>query len=291
MGRAGEPDTSKALAMLSAFASVGVRLFDMTITDIEGEKVEKKFRAKRSVDELRRTIGSTLQEATRDRHNVIIRPRSTTATVIQLDDLDTEKAERIAPHAFMVIRTSPGNHQAWVAVNNAPQDFARRLRKGAGADPTASGSTRISGSLNFKTKYAPGFPLVEITHTNAGHIVTAAELEVKGFVAASELPRRPPAPVSPETSQSKRKWPNYQLCVRGAPPIHQGIRPDISKADFTFCMTAIDWGWSVEETAQRLMQESTKAQKNGEKYALTTSRNAAAAVERRGQSAKSVPHP
>jgi hypothetical protein len=51
-------------------------------------------------------------------------------------------------------------------------------------------------------------------------------------------------------------------------------------------MTAIDWGWSIEETARRLLQESTKAQENGEKYALTTARNAAAAVERRGQPVK-----
>ena len=90
---------------------------------------------------------------------------------------------------------------------------------------------------------------------------------------------------------AQRRWPSYQLCVKGAPPIHQGDRPDISKADFTFCMTAIDWGWSVEDTAQRLMQESTKAQENGERYALTTARNAAAAVERRGQPVKSTPHP
>ncbi len=58
-----------------------------------------------------------------------------------------------------------------------------------------------------------------------------------------------------------------------------------------FCMTAIDWGWSIEDTAQRLMQESTKAQENGEGYALTTARNAAAAVERRSQPVKSTPHP
>jgi hypothetical protein len=171
-GREKKSDASKALAMLSAFASVGARAFDVTLTKIEGEKVEGKYRGNRSLAELRRTIGRTLQEAERDRHNVIIRPRSTTATLIQLDDLDTEKAERIAPHAFLVIRTSGGqgsggNHQAWVAVEkNAPPDFSRRLRKGAGADPTASGSTRISGSLNFKTKYAPAFPLVEITHAN-----------------------------------------------------------------------------------------------------------------------------
>jgi len=291
MDRAGEPITGKALAMLSAFASVGVRVFDVTITDIEGEKVEGKFRAKRSVEELRRTIGGTLQEATDNRHNVIIRPRPTTASVIQLDDLDADKAESIAPHAFMVIRTSPGNHQAWIAVKDAPEDFARRLRKGAGADPTASGSTRIGGSLNYKRKYAPRFPRVEIIHTRAGHIVSAAELEAGGFVAAPEKPRPPPARVSHVSQGTPRKWPSYQLCVKGAPKVHQGDRPDISRADFTFCMTAIDWGWSVEATARRLMEESTKAQENGERYALMTARNAAAAVERRGQPVKSTPHP
>jgi hypothetical protein len=62
----------------------------------------------------------------------------------------------------------------------------------------------------------------------------------------------------------------------------QRDRPDISRADFTFCLLAIDWGWSVEETAARLMLESSKAQENGEAYTLRTARNAAAAVERRG---------
>jgi hypothetical protein len=37
----------------------------------------------------------------------------------------------------------------------------------------------------------------------------------------------------------------------------------------------------VEETADRLMDESRKAQENGEAYALRTARNAAAAIERR----------
>jgi hypothetical protein len=78
---------------------------------------------------------------------------------------------------------------------------------------------------------------------------------------------------------------------KGAPKIHQGDRHDISRADFTFCMAAIDWGWSIEGTAQRLMQQSSKAQENGESHALATARNAAAAVERRGQAVKSTPHP
>jgi hypothetical protein len=48
-------------------------------------------------------------------------------------------------------------------------------------------------------------------------------------------------------------------------------------------MTAITWGFGVDETAERLMEESTKAQANGKNNAATTARNAALAVERRRQ--------
>ena len=51
-------------------------------------------------------------------------------------------------------------------------------------------------------------------------------------------------------------------------------------------MTAISWGWTVDETKDRLMEESAKAQENGERYADLTARNAAAAVERRRQQPK-----
>jgi hypothetical protein len=130
-------------------------------------------------------------------------------------------------YAFMVLRTSPGNFQAWIAVNDAPPDFARRLRKGAGADPSASGATRISGSLNFKTKYAPAFPLVEITEANVCTITTAHELARAGLVDEAE---RPPARVSNRVSQTRRagkarRWPSYALCVQNAPPVHQGKAP------------------------------------------------------------------
>jgi hypothetical protein len=190
----------------------------------------------------------------------------------------------------MVLCTSPGNFQAWVAVRDAPEDFSRRLRKGAGADPTASGSTRVSGSQNFKAKYAPAFPVVTIARANAGNVVTAAALELAGLVA---LPEPPPVFLPNRASRpsgSRRRWPSYARCVQHAPPIHQGDRPDVSKADFTWCMTAIDWGWPVEDTAKRLMQESSKARENGEGYALTTAQNAAAAIARR-QNLKPSPEP
>ena len=172
-----------------------------------------------------------------------------------------------------------------------PADFARRLRKGTGADPSASGATRISGSLNFKTKYAPAFPMVEITHAIAGKITTAEELASAGLVVPTEeAPRRVPNRVSPAHRAGKaRRWPSYALCVQKAPPVHQGERPDISRADFTWCMMAIDWGHSPEDTAARLMDVSVKAQENGEGYATTTAANAAAAIARRTETEKSPP--
>ena len=139
--------------MLDAFASVGVERFDLTLTDRAGEKVA--FRSNQSLDQLRTAMPGILAHANRSQQNVIIRPRG---PVIQLDDLDEAAIERLRPVSFLVLRTSPRNHQAWVAVADADEDFARRLRKGAGADSAASGATRVSGSINFKEKYAPTFP-------------------------------------------------------------------------------------------------------------------------------------
>jgi hypothetical protein len=272
--RAGGP----ALGMLDAFASVGAERFDLTFTDATSEKVG--FRGNRSLGQLRSAIPAILQEAAERQHNVIVRPRSTGAALIQLDDLGEDAASRLRPVSFLVLRTSPGNFQAWVAVADADADFARRLRTGTGADLTASGATRISGSMNFKDKFAPAFPRVETVYTNPGRVVTRAELEALGIVAPPE--KTAPAVIRSPRHLEAKGWPSYQRCVENAPPARGGGRPDISRADFTFCLLAIDWGWGVEETAARLLQESGKAQENGEAYALRTARNAAAAIERRG---------
>jgi len=52
-----------------------------------------------------------------------------------------------------------------------------------------------------------------------------------------------------------------------------------SMADFTFCCIAIDhFRRTPEETAAKLMEVSSKAQENGEGYALDQATNAAAKV-------------
>src|ERR1017187_8688230 len=163
----------KALDMLNAFSSVGVKAFDVTYTDIDGKKPPRGFLSNQSINSLRPALAQMLRLATERQHNFILRPcRSDRAELIQLDDLKPEAARRIAPYAFMVLETSPGNGQAWVAVADSTPAFARRLRKGAGTDPSASGATRISGHPNFKARYAPVFPTVEISESREGNITT-----------------------------------------------------------------------------------------------------------------------
>jgi hypothetical protein len=99
-----------------------------------------------------------------------------------------------------------------------------------------------------------------------------------GAPAANRV--RPAPRVSPQRFGA-RGWPSYRRCMENAPPAKEGGRPDLSRADFPFSLLALDWGWTLEETAARLLQESPKAQENGAAYALRTARNVAAAVARR----------
>jgi hypothetical protein len=288
---AGEADTERALAMLNIFAGIGVRLFDLSITDINNNEVAGKQRPRSSIEEIRRSIGATLQDARRNRENVIIRPRGGRALLIQLDDFTEEKVAQIEPYAFITLRTSPRNYQIWLAVSDGPSDsekeaakaFRKRVRRGAGSDKSATGATRIAGSLNFKTKYAPTFPVVEMTRT--GGTVTTLDLENAGLIAAPET-ALPPAsvPQSITPANANRKWPDYQRALLGAPLRRDGSGPDRSLADFMWSKWAVQRGWGVEETAVKLIEVSEKAAKARERgdegYAGVTAWNAAQAVER-----------
>ena len=176
----------------------------------------------------------------------MVRPVSARAVFIQLDDLSQAGLEKLKPAAFLGLETSPGNFQAWVAIpgGQSDKDFARRLRKGAGADDTASGATRVAGSVNFKDKYAPNFPTVKIAHSTLGLITNPAQLESMGLVAAPEKPAPPILRLSHMDRIRTNKWPSYQRCVQDAPENRDKTGPDISRADFTWCMTALTWGWS-----------------------------------------------
>lgn len=272
----------QALELLQAFASVGVKTLAVTLTDIEGKKLPKGYYSHRSLEQLRHTLGPMLKVATAQQQNVIVRPgQSERVELIQLDDLADSELRRLSPISLVVLATSPGNGQSWVAVEDSTPEFARRLRQGTRADASASGATRISGSRNFKAKYPPHFPTIEILECHPGKVVQRVELESLELVAPLEE-AKVAAPSVSLFAAGGRKWPSYQRCVQQAPRARGGEdRPDISKADFVWCMIALDWGWSMADTAARLMQESRKAQENGERYALLTVQSAATAVARR----------
>jgi hypothetical protein len=293
--------------MIDTFSSVGAERFYLTWTNSDGKprrprSLRRTLQAHGgplphtentdwlnaihiagiSAADLNRTIPALLDTAQADRLNLTVRPRGTGVRFIQLDDLKADKLPHLAAAMFLIIETSSGNHQAWLAMPGAhDKEFARRVRRGAGADLSASGATKIAGSLNFKTKYAPNFPRVKILEAQPRRITSVAELDQLGLVAPLEIF----APVSPArpVTRSTDKWPSYDLCLHGAPRNRDGTGPDRSRADFWFCFLAIAWGHGEDATADRLIQESTKARGEGKSYAAQTASQAAKAVERRQQ--------
>ena len=272
-------DVTEAIRMIEAFASIGATSFDITHTNLEGEK--RGFRKAQSLDQICRSIPYLVASAAERLNNVIVRPRVEGYTCIQLDDLDRAKAKKVAMAAFLILETSPSNYQAWVTVSDAGLGITSRLRKGTGADLNASGATRVAGTHNFKCKYAPDYPLVRIAAKTAGRVVTLAELE-RLAVLAPEPPETLPAPGISGTRRdgSARSWPDYGRVLAGA-PIGPSGHPQRTSVDFTWCMTAISWGHNVDSTARRLMTESTKADENGLEYAKKTAERAAWAAARR----------
>ena len=114
-----------------------------------------------------------------------------------------------------------------------------------------------------------------------------------GIVAPKDEPRQP-QPAAHRVSAgrpTRKKWPSYKFCLDNAPLAHGEDKPDTSRADFTWCRTAIEWGWSVEATATRLLELSAKAKENGERYATLTATRAAESVERQPYRSKSTPRP
>lgn len=270
----------QARHMIESFARLGAERFDVTMTDLAGRK--QSFRAAQPAEWLWREMPALLPAAIARQHNVIVRPRGARLELVQLDDLGGALRERLRGVAFLILATSGGSYQAWLAVRDASADWVRRLRRGSGADPSASGAARLAGSVNFKPRYAPEFPIVRIVENHLGRSASRAELEALGLVAA--VPAPPPVPRRRVSFAGRAKsWPSYERCLQNAPPARQRDRRDVSRADFTFCLLAIDWGWSVEQTCQRLLENSPKARAHGRAYAWRTAQRAAAVVERRGR--------
>jgi hypothetical protein len=267
----------QARRMLDTFASAGATHFDVTFLDIEGKK--RGFRPNQSTRQINNSLPLLFLGLELRQNSLVVRPHSGTTTLIQLDDLKADSLTAVRDVCFLTLQTSPGNFQAWVAVSGLtdPKAFARRLRKGAQADISASGATRVAGTLNYKRKYEPYFPLVAIKDTHPGRIVTPSQLQQLGLLAPKSAASAAPFRVS----RASAPFPDYVRIVKGAPLNHGQTGPDISRADFFWSLLAAQRGWDAGAIAHRLMQMSPKARENGEEYARITAQNAVEAASRK----------
>lgn len=302
------PDLNEAFRMLDDFASCGAQSFVVTKLELEWPGHKQKIWGKHySLEELReklpgivRTSGIRQPMKLPDNsevmtgENVMIRPTGPAVAFVQLDDLKTqEQIDRVRPAAFIIHETSPGNHQAWIAVSGAPEgkeqfkEFTRRVRRAVGAnDKSASHATRLAGTENWKTKYLPNPPTVRILESHPGRVMTQSQLEEFHLLAEPE-PTASVVDLRPHRASRQRdrerKWPDYDRALAGAPPASEGNGPSRSHADFFWCKVAAQSGWSIEETEQKLLEVSEKARERvrcGDKgYVHQTAVNAAAAAE------------
>lgn len=249
-----------ALAMIDAFTSTGAQAFDVGLLDLAGEKQGYEWAV--PADTLRRTIPSRFASADQHEHSVIIRPRSERTRYMQIDDLDLDAARAYKAVALLVIRTSPGNHQAWLALESqgkeADLDLLRRLRRGSHADVHASGSTRIAGSRNFKPKHGPDYPTVALVHVAPDRFTSIAALESLGLVAEPE-PVKKPCREQAYRATTGDRWPDWEIAIRGAARKPNG-EPDRSDADCRYALACISYyGRAPHEIAARLSSESPRA--------------------------------
>ncbi|HEV8039082.1 MAG TPA: hypothetical protein VGP62_09480 [Bryobacteraceae bacterium] len=296
MNTTGSTAQSEARRMLDAFTSVGADRFHVTFTNIREE--ETGFLKSRTVPSMRYNLPAWVQRSAKLQpialpakekeqeetifagENLIIRPYTPPAVVlVQLDDLEQKQLDRVRPSAFLILRTSPKErgYQAWLAVKGGDREFTSRLKRGTGADLSASGSVRLAGTGNYKRAYKPNFPTVAIEEAHPGRIVTPAQLESMGLPEAAPEKRQPP--VSPLRCSNDRPrrlaWPSFDRCMEEA--LARDRRR--SSADFTFCCIAIDhFKRTPEETADKLMEVSSKAKENGQDYAIGQAMRAAEKV-------------
>jgi hypothetical protein len=264
--------------MLSTFRTFGALSFYVTITDVDGNFVAA---GERTFEKLSSTLPTLLSAVEARRCKVIVRPITSTP-LIQLDDLSTKSAERVRDVAFLVLETSRGNFQAWLSVADQVEATRGCLIEILDADPNASGSARVAGSINFKRKYAPGFTTVLLIEAAAGRTTTAAELLELGLIA-EEKTAESLSPRAPSRGYQSRTWPLYSECIDFAPQRNSGEGKDVSRADWRFALIAADRGFSAVEIADRLMilSEKVKAKKRGgRRYAERTAQNAMKSVDR-----------
>jgi len=278
------------LAFLDLFESFGMTYSDVTALSLDQDKIDgkkvggekKKFLPKLTAADLRQRLPKEIEYADRHEWSVVVsHPHAPGIKFIQCDDVSGDVLKRLKPVAFMILETSPGSFQAWIAMHEkeaASGDYYRRLREGVGSDKSASEATRCPGSHNFKIKYQDengNYPMIRIVQAAPGKIATGEELVATGLLAEKAVPRMktltkeiaPRKLTATSTSHARsgpQKWPDYAECVRYVK--QQG--GDRDRIDFRFAWIAAARDFSLDEVASELMRISPKAaeQRDPDRY-------------------------
>lgn len=276
----GDSDLSDALAdaqlMLTAFQRAGADYFDLTLKNLAGEKV--KFQCRLSAGSFRSKLLTILDQAEQAFLSIIIRPHPRSELFIQLDDINAAAVGLISEFSFLVIETSPGNYQAFVAISKLNnklegESIRRQLIKIVSADEGATGAVRLAGSLNVKEKHrtADGiFPRVKLISVAHGRIFTASELIAAGLI--EDLPIDLPPQISTKFNAKKsrlRRAPIYEMAVGAVKPKQDG-NIDRSAVDAHYAVVCLDWGFTIEETISLLRTNSPKAAERSDGYVEKT---------------------
>src|SRR4029450_2869501 len=102
-------------AVKEGYTILGVRSINLTITNEQGTKVG--FKRYKSLDSFRAALPALLLNSRNRQLNVIVGPvQLRSLSFIQLDDLSSSQVDRVRAMSFLVLETSPGNFQAWLAL-------------------------------------------------------------------------------------------------------------------------------------------------------------------------------
>ena len=146
-------DLIKACRHVNAFVSVAISHFDLSVIH-QGQRVLGQQLLDRPAAMVRQRLTGLLSEAEDRGWDLILRPKPVNdRLIVQLDDLEPTYDKHIRDAAFLVVMTSPGSYQAWIAVLGTFRDakFARRVQTACGADIGATGAGRIAGRVTWRS--------------------------------------------------------------------------------------------------------------------------------------------
>jgi hypothetical protein len=245
-------------AEVLAFESVGVDSFTVVMLDEASERAQAKDYTSA---ELREALPGLLKQNEASETSIIIRPKA--SNLIQVDDVTAAQLEQLRPFALLGKETSPQSYQVWLSVTSDKDETRKRLLEKLGADTSASGATRIAGSINRKPKHREEPPRVSLVFVNKGRIVTVSELEQAGLLAPKTEPKRAAEPQQTPITGARQVFPSYTKCL-------QSKDGDRSRADASFLKICEQRGINNQDAIAELKRVADRPKLDRDDYISRT---------------------